>query len=1105
MIAHGWDDVFLDLDPERGLKAGERWRDRRTLSQKARAAELGAIGLRAACRLAPDLPSAHRPQSLHLSVDALGVRRYPPCQKRQLGESLRLNGGPSGDTRDRVRRENGRSKGWDMSATQAAEPKRLKVFISYSRKDVAFAQTIVAALEARGVAPKIDTRDLPKLEDWRRELLGFVREADAVVFIVSQNSISSPVCEWEVEQVASLNKRLAPIVLERVADDQLPTDIAKINYLFFDQPEDFEARVDELAEALQTDLVWVKEHTRLGELARRWDERQRAAGLTLPGQELQGAERWIASRPRGAPQPTDLQKAFISESRRAATRRMYFAIAGAFAFGVVAIGLAVVAYSQSRLAEANRKNAVNVLATSDFRQGTSLLENDESTSEGLALLSRSAREGHDSRALMRLWTLLQQRSFWLPAGAQAVPPAGATHDQQGAVPDGIKQKFKNVIVDGVPREVKFISVSADGKRVFTSIGDVAEDTDCQYRVWRSDGRPITSWTKPTYTGWHYVYETKGYLSADGMVLVLEVIPWREVGYLQVFDLAHNKQIGENIPASGPMPFVNASVRFDRVELIQEAPPKDEAFNILLLTVSQKGDATVFRLWPSQVETIVQNRHSQPVAFAGLDENHEWLMSSSSDGALRVSRVPDPEGEAIGAIGDVLHLDRAATSVRRVGDSGIAVSFVEGQPRFFSLRSLLKAPLGERPRVIEPKAQCKRWDDPDYKIYDVDTPENSKLLTSKGELSRLGTRQLVVLNRDVKLFTSPTFSNDVILTCLGDGGDAVSVTTMDFVTEIWTTDFSRRLGPPINERRLFREGETPESTRRVYVPQDAKTVLIESALWISPNVMVQWYSLWNLEASLPLSDRTRFDNDWSADDVMVDAAYLDWNSHSIFFEGRSKDEKLFPIAALNLAPPETADAWLPEFAEAIGGLSINDAGVFEPVADRETKLARGFDNIARLVPSLIPQSVTSGRSGQADAGPERPAAPESPTAPEPISTDAASPSASVSAIPTTTPPDPVATVKAFYLAIARADGEAAQQFLVAEQRGVGPFDPARIRRFYSRLPRPMEILDVQSAGDNVVNVTYRFPRPKGSECHGKATVHTVVRSGHTLIKRIGANC
>jgi len=27
MIAHGWDDLFLDLDPERGLKAGERWQE----------------------------------------------------------------------------------------------------------------------------------------------------------------------------------------------------------------------------------------------------------------------------------------------------------------------------------------------------------------------------------------------------------------------------------------------------------------------------------------------------------------------------------------------------------------------------------------------------------------------------------------------------------------------------------------------------------------------------------------------------------------------------------------------------------------------------------------------------------------------------------------------------------------------------------------------------------------------------------------------------------------------------------------------------------------------------------------------------------------------
>jgi TIR domain len=212
----------------------------------------------------------------------------------------------------------------------AAEAKKLKVFISYSRKDLAFAKGIVAALEARGLAPKIDTRDLPKLEDWRRELLGFIREADAIVFIVSPNSIFSPVCLWEIEEVAKLNKRLAPIVLERVSDDRIPEAIAKINYLFFDRSDDFEHQADELARALQTDLIWLKEHTRLGELARRWGERNRANVLLLRGQELVAAEQWIVSRPRGAPEPTHLHRLYVSESRSAATRRLRLTVAARF-------------------------------------------------------------------------------------------------------------------------------------------------------------------------------------------------------------------------------------------------------------------------------------------------------------------------------------------------------------------------------------------------------------------------------------------------------------------------------------------------------------------------------------------------------------------------------------------------------------------------------------------------------------------------------------------------------------------------------------------------------------------------------------------------------
>jgi hypothetical protein len=50
MISHGWDDVFLDLDPERGLKAGERWQDRAFEAALHQAFERGMAWVFRICR-----------------------------------------------------------------------------------------------------------------------------------------------------------------------------------------------------------------------------------------------------------------------------------------------------------------------------------------------------------------------------------------------------------------------------------------------------------------------------------------------------------------------------------------------------------------------------------------------------------------------------------------------------------------------------------------------------------------------------------------------------------------------------------------------------------------------------------------------------------------------------------------------------------------------------------------------------------------------------------------------------------------------------------------------------------------------------------------------
>jgi formylglycine-generating enzyme required for sulfatase activity len=198
---------------------------------------------------------------------------------------------------------------------------KLKVFISYSRRDGAFADRLVEALKGRGFDVRIDRRDLPKLEDWKRELTHLIRQADTVILIVSRNSLSSPVVAWEVDQVRGLGKRLAPVVISDLADLAVPADVSRINYALFSDPSRFETNVDELATALTTDSAWLKDHTRLNELALRWADHGKPGDMTIRGRELAEAEAWVERHPRDMPPVTSLQREFLAASRNTELER----------------------------------------------------------------------------------------------------------------------------------------------------------------------------------------------------------------------------------------------------------------------------------------------------------------------------------------------------------------------------------------------------------------------------------------------------------------------------------------------------------------------------------------------------------------------------------------------------------------------------------------------------------------------------------------------------------------------------------------------------------------------------------------------------------------
>jgi hypothetical protein len=88
---------------------------------------------------------------------------------------------------------------------------RLKLFISYSRRDMASADALVSALEGDGFEITIDRCDLPYGEEWQKELADFIRGSDTVLWLVSPDSVSSKWCNWELGEVGRLNKRLVPV------------------------------------------------------------------------------------------------------------------------------------------------------------------------------------------------------------------------------------------------------------------------------------------------------------------------------------------------------------------------------------------------------------------------------------------------------------------------------------------------------------------------------------------------------------------------------------------------------------------------------------------------------------------------------------------------------------------------------------------------------------------------------------------------------------------------------------------------------------------------------------------------------------------------------
>ena len=243
------------------------------------------------------------------------------------------------------------------------------VFISYSRRDSEFVHRIHDVLKTQGREVWVDFEDIPPSAEWMNEINAAIEASASVVFIISPHSAASKICQAEMTHALAHSKRIIPLLREDVDQTLLLKPICDRNWIFCRETDGFDAAIVSLSSAIDTDLDWVRVHTRLLTRAVEWDGNHRDKSFALRGSDLHSAERCLTESSK-EPRLSPLQVEYILGSRRDENNRRnrLVGVAGVAVTVLMVIGtLLVLKYAEGRrtLARDFREKGITALSNSD--------------------------------------------------------------------------------------------------------------------------------------------------------------------------------------------------------------------------------------------------------------------------------------------------------------------------------------------------------------------------------------------------------------------------------------------------------------------------------------------------------------------------------------------------------------------------------------------------------------------------------------------------------------------------------------------------------------------------------------------------------------------
>ena len=499
------------------------------------------------------------------------------------------------------------------------------VFISYSRKNKAFVRKLNDSLDASGVDAWVDWEGIPLSSDWMEEITHAIEKGDAFLFVISPDSLASEVCRDELELGLKYNKKLIPILYrEPEKGQEMHEKLASTNWVYMREQDDFDATLPKLIESIQTDLGWVRQHTRLLQRAVEWEEKGHDNSFLLQGADLEEAERWMTEA--AAQESRDvvpLQAEYIAESRTAAAKRQRNIMIGISFALVVSIFLAIFALIQMRIARQNETEAKARLSAAEARlyqtQGGEL---DLSTLLAIDSLERLSN--------FQAEDILRRNTSLIP-----IPLKQMKHEDQ----------------------IQNVQVSPDGRNFITSSSD---STACIYSF--EDGSQ------------NYCLQLEGIVyeavfSKDGK----SIITGDEAGNLRIWDASTGApqqafDFGATIwdLSESPSGQLLAVARKDNTaSVINLANPSQPVYDInttsavYVVTFSPTGEWLAVGgsdgkvgLWNVKSKKSQDAvTHNDEVYVAKFSPDGKWLVTGGADSTVRVTEVSTQEERYVLTHGD----------------------------------------------------------------------------------------------------------------------------------------------------------------------------------------------------------------------------------------------------------------------------------------------------------------------------------------------------------------------------------------------------------------------------------------------------------------------